>query len=43
MKKFNLPFILLEKRNNMSAHPSAHYINLRTMEVNILNLLLDIF
>ena len=33
LKKINKDFILLEKNPNFSTHPSAHYLNMRTMEV----------
>ena len=32
-KKFKIPFVLLEKSDHLSNHPSAHYINMRTREV----------
>lgn len=32
-KKFNFPFLILEKKSRFSAHPSAHYINMRSMEI----------
>jgi len=33
LKKFNIDFLLLEKKSLFSTHPSAHYLNMRTMEV----------
>ncbi|CAD8195248.1 unnamed protein product [Paramecium pentaurelia] len=32
-KRFNIPFQIFEKQSFLSAHPSAHYLNMRTMEI----------
>ena len=33
LKKFQIDFCLIEKKKTLSTHPSAHYLNMRTMEV----------
>lgn len=33
LQKYNIDYILFEKNSKLSTHPSAHYLNMRTMEV----------